>query len=128
MTSQRLERTWIRTGGYRRFRGEWVKRTSLLTPLSNALLRRGLLVLWGGCGERKRECPGHDVVHHALSIFLIIAIFIGIPSGSLCGSGVKRQLLWRHPWKSFIPVLACLTVVQRRRIKLLQNNLSQIRA
>ena len=33
-----------------------------------------------------------------------------------------------HPWKSFIPVLACLTIVQRRRIKLLQNNLSQIRA
>ena len=26
MTSQRVERTWIRTGGYRRFRGEWVKK------------------------------------------------------------------------------------------------------
>ena len=25
MTSQRVERTWIRTGGYRLFRGEWVK-------------------------------------------------------------------------------------------------------
>ena len=25
MTSQRIERTWIRTGGYGRFRGEWVK-------------------------------------------------------------------------------------------------------
>ena len=25
MTSQRVERTWIRTGGYRRFGGEWVK-------------------------------------------------------------------------------------------------------
>ena len=24
MTSQRVERTWIRTGGYRRFRGQWV--------------------------------------------------------------------------------------------------------
>ena len=24
MTSQRVERTWIRTGGYRRFWGEWV--------------------------------------------------------------------------------------------------------
>ena len=24
MTSQRVERTWIRTGGYSRFRGEWV--------------------------------------------------------------------------------------------------------
>ena len=26
MTSQRVERTWIRTGGYGRFRGEWVKK------------------------------------------------------------------------------------------------------
>ena len=25
MTSQRVERSWIRTGGYGRFRGEWVK-------------------------------------------------------------------------------------------------------
>ena len=25
MMSQRVERTWIRTGGYGRFRGEWVK-------------------------------------------------------------------------------------------------------
>ena len=29
MTSQRVERTWIRTGGYGRFRGEWVKVPSL---------------------------------------------------------------------------------------------------
>ena len=28
MTSQRVERTWIRTGGYRPFRGEWVKVTT----------------------------------------------------------------------------------------------------
>ena len=27
MTSQRVERTWIRTGGYGRFRGQWVKWT-----------------------------------------------------------------------------------------------------
>ena len=26
MTSQRVERTWIRTGGYGRFRGEWVNK------------------------------------------------------------------------------------------------------
>ena len=25
MTSQRVERTWIHTGGYGRFRAEWVK-------------------------------------------------------------------------------------------------------
>ena len=30
MTSQRVERTWIRTGGYRQFRGEWVKLDSVL--------------------------------------------------------------------------------------------------
>ena len=43
MTSQRVERTWIRTGGYGRFRGEWVKGESKLVPLSQcnrwALLR-----------------------------------------------------------------------------------------
>ena len=69
-----------------------------------SLLRRGLSVLWGGWGERKRERKGHDgkgkerretsgsrlfplpVVPRALSIFCsIIAIFIRIPSGSFCG-------------------------------------------
>ena len=28
MTSQRVEKTWISTGGYRWFRGEWVKEVS----------------------------------------------------------------------------------------------------
>ena len=28
MTSQRVERTWIRTGGYGRIGGEWVKKDS----------------------------------------------------------------------------------------------------
>ena len=27
MTSQWVERTWIRTGGYGRFRGEWVNKS-----------------------------------------------------------------------------------------------------
>ena len=40
--------------------------------------RRGLFVLWGDWGERKRERAGHDVPR-ALPIFSIIAIFIGIP-------------------------------------------------
>ena len=31
MTSQRVERTLIHTGGYRRFRGEWVKLNSCVT-------------------------------------------------------------------------------------------------
>ena len=58
-------------------------------------------MLWGGWGERKRERAGHDMKGKkrrevpAFSlfpssparflIFPIIAIFIGIPSGSLCG-------------------------------------------
>ena len=33
MTSQRVERTWIHTGGYGRFRGEWVKKAcSVVKP------------------------------------------------------------------------------------------------
>ena len=69
--------------------------------VGGSLLRRGLFVLWGGWGERKRERAGHDrkgkkrreVPAFSLFpssparflIFPIIAIFIGIPSGSLCG-------------------------------------------
>ena len=63
--------------------------------------RLRFFVLWGGWGERKRERAGHDMKGKkrrevpAFSlfpssparflIFPIIAIFIGIPSGSLCG-------------------------------------------
>ena len=69
-------------------------------PECSSLLRRGLFVLWGGWGERKRERAGHDgkgeerrearrfplpIVPRALSIFSIIDILMGIPSGSLCG-------------------------------------------
>ena len=36
MTSQRVERTWIRTGSYGRFRGEWVKGN----PRSNSWSRK----------------------------------------------------------------------------------------
>ena len=65
-----------------------------------SFLRRGLFVLWGGWGERKRERAGHDrkgkerrdfrlvpfpIFPRALSIFPIIANFIGIPSRSLSG-------------------------------------------
>ena len=34
MTSQRVERTWIHTGGYGRFRGEWVKFSVVTLPLN----------------------------------------------------------------------------------------------
>ena len=40
MTSQRVERMWIRTGSYRRFRGEWVK----FCALSNLLFSYELLI------------------------------------------------------------------------------------
>ena len=39
MTSQRVERTWIRTGGYGRFRGEWVKEKFLILPYALDALR-----------------------------------------------------------------------------------------
>ena len=67
---------------------------------SFSLLRRGLFVLWGGWGERKRERAGHDRKGEerreaAVSLFpsfparflflSIIDILMGIPSGSLCG-------------------------------------------
>lgn len=40
--------------------------------------------------ERKRGLFPLPIVHHAVTIFLIIAIFIGIPSGSLCGRAWER--------------------------------------
>ena len=39
MTSQRVERTWIRTGGYGRFRGEWVKSGRILDILWAFLIK-----------------------------------------------------------------------------------------
>ena len=47
-------------------------------------------MLWGGWGERKRERAGHDFSllpssHARFIFFSIIAIFAGIPSGSLRG-------------------------------------------
>ena len=51
-----------------------------------SLLRRGLFVLWGGWGERKRERAGLFPSFPARFLFLsIIDILMGIPSGSLCG-------------------------------------------
>ena len=51
MMSQRVEGTWIRTGGYGRFRGEWVKNnrtddiTNIQEDLNVKLIR--LIVLTG---------------------------------------------------------------------------------
>ena len=38
MTSQWVERTWIRTGGYGRFRGEWVKVSRVIDSSDNSIL------------------------------------------------------------------------------------------
>ena len=84
-----------------RFAGVAILDEYQISSGGGSLLRRGLFVLWGGWGERKRERAGHDrkgkkrreVPAFSLFpssparflIFPIIAIFIGIPSGSLCG-------------------------------------------
>ena len=46
MTSQRVERTWIRTGGYWRFRGEWVKGTFQNFFMMDKLIFVGQLMAW----------------------------------------------------------------------------------
>ena len=44
MTSQRVERTWIRTGGYGRFRGEWVNTLKYKNLFTQAKSSRFLYV------------------------------------------------------------------------------------
>ena len=60
----------------------------------------------GRLGERKRERARHDgkeegrfplpIVPRALSIFSIIAILMGIPSGSLCGGERSAGILFSN--------------------------------
>ena len=52
----------------------------------NSLLRRGLFVLWGGWGERKRERTFSLFPSSTARFqFFDYCYFKGIPSGSLCG-------------------------------------------
>ena len=44
MTSQRVERTWIRTGGYTRFRGEWVNSVWDFPVMTSLLVNRWCIV------------------------------------------------------------------------------------
>ena len=44
MTSQRVERNWIRTGGYGRFRGEWVNVPNLHVNSSEQTIEDKLFV------------------------------------------------------------------------------------
>ena len=61
MTSQRVERTWIRTGGYGRFRGEWVKQARL--PC------RDLFLLYATCIRSILACAA-PVFFYALPKYL----------------------------------------------------------
>ena len=47
MTSQRVERTWIRTGGYGRFRCEWVKEKNFIERLDSI---KKLFHIWSARG------------------------------------------------------------------------------
>ena len=60
---------------------------SLIPWFHISLLRRGIFVLREGCRERKTERAFSlfPSLPARFLFFLIIAIFIGIPSGSLCG-------------------------------------------
>ena len=40
MTSQRVEKTWISTGGYGRFRGEWVNKDFFYKKMYGHFARR----------------------------------------------------------------------------------------
>ena len=88
MTSQRVERTWICTGGYGRFRGEWVNDDTILLSYfyqdlyyhfyNNCTISR---VLIGGqlCSIRVKNrpwkrCDGED----AIFLFLAFTVFQGI--------------------------------------------------
>ena len=79
---------------------------SSFRPLSSAeasLCCGEAFVLWGGWGERKRERGGHDfplpIVPRALSIFSIIDILMGIPSGALCGGESFPPLIDRRQFE-----------------------------
>ena len=47
MTPRGLERTWIRTGGYGRFRGEWVKERGTINAKRSCLAFQKLIKEWG---------------------------------------------------------------------------------
>ena len=51
MTSKRVDWTWIRTGGYRRFRGEWVKHKMTYLYKGKGFKNE----VWGAEGNVKSE-------------------------------------------------------------------------
>ena len=82
-----------------------LRQKRILTCHKFSLLRGGLFVLWGGWGERKRERANHvfslfPSCPARFLFFSIIAIFIGIPSGSLCGGEshkIHSKAFWSTP-------------------------------
>ena len=82
-----------------------LRQTRILFCHKFSLLRTGLFVLWGGWGGRKRERANHvfSLFPSSPALFLffsIIAIFIGIPSGSLCGGEshkIESKAFWSTP-------------------------------
>ena len=87
---------------------------SLRISDNDSLLRRGLFVMWGSWGEKKRARAGHNgkekerretpafslfpssPARFLFFFFSIIAIFIGIPSGSLCGGESDNEIIEKH--------------------------------
>ena len=69
-----------------------------LSPPQRPLCVVGRLLCCGEAGEKEKE----SIVPRALSIFSIIDILMGIPSGSLCGG---ERLMTR----SFIHLLLAMT-------------------
>ena len=82
-----------------------LRQKRILSCQKFSLLRTGLFVLWGGWGERKRERAGHDFslfpsCPARFLFFSIIAIFVGMPSGGLCGGEshkIASKVFWSTP-------------------------------
>ena len=122
MTSQWVERTWIRTGGYGRFRGEWV---NFIKTMSHDLLVQMNLDMmpWNSASGRfayiwQRKWVGITAIKtqktqiHFFSDFLVavasldlkvpIGVFLHVPtnsSRSLCESSLGPVSLWFLKWQ-----------------------------
>ena len=104
MTSQRVEKTWIRTGSYGRFRGEWVKcslafkmlyrKIPKISPGAYIFQRpflRGLFLegpIFGGAYVRREicvsksirlACSGKEIYHFC---FVLLCVRGQIPNTS----------------------------------------------
>ena len=78
-----------------------LNRTKILTPSRSFLLVRGLFCVVGRLGRKRKIERG---AHHPPRAFYfsIIAIFIEISSGSLCGRGGAVQKFERQNWGQIV--------------------------